>query len=209
MKLDKKEREKTKKQGYLTARQEAQRLWKQASKDDIEHEYLTKKQVQAFGIGKLKNMLLIPMRDIRGKLWNLQRIYPSKVGKFYLKGGCVLKVFHLIGKITDKQGVIRICEGYATGQSIFQMTNEPTVVAFSTANLAPVGLVIRKAYPLIRIIYCGDDDRFSTGINAGRAYAVKAAEMVRGEVIFPTFPDECKGTDFNDLCIWEANHGKS
>lgn len=209
MQQQKQERKKAEKQAQLETRKEAQSLWKQADKLHIEHSYLVVKQVQAFGLGKLKHQILIPMRDSHGILWNCQRIYPSG-RKCYLKNGRILGLYHTIGTPeNNEQCIIYICEGYATGASIHQKTGKTVIIAFSTANLIPVAIVIKRKFPQARIILACDNDRFTKG-NPGISYGRKASEVIHAEYIYPKFPPECTiGTDFNDLINWEAEHGKS
>ncbi len=62
--------------------------------------------------------LCVPMYDVRGLLWNLQRIAPLG-GKGFFRGGKILGNFFTMGDIAQ-EGTIYVCEGYATGASIFE-----------------------------------------------------------------------------------------
>ena len=199
----KQERKKTERQNQLATKKEAQEIWEQAKQADFEHPYLANKQVGAYGVAKFKQQLLIPLRDAKGVIWNLQRIYPNGK-KFYLKNGRILGLFHAIGQPENSEHcTIYIGEGYATMASIHEKTGKPAIVAFSTANLTPVAIAVRRLYPQARIIIACDNDRFTKG-NPGITYGKKAATAIRAEYIYPEFPAECTtGTDFNDLINFE------
>jgi putative DNA primase/helicase len=175
--------------------------------------YLEKKGIPELygariGTGKrLDKYLAIPMRDVNGTLWGLQRIYDNG-GKFYLTGQRVRGCFHQIPEDSKIQGqpVIYICEGFATGAAIYRATKKMTVIAFDAGNLKSVAQAIRKEAPEVPIVICGDEDQWrpETG-NPGREKAEEAAKAVLGEAVFPRFKDEsAKPTDFEDLARAEG-----
>jgi putative DNA primase/helicase len=99
---------------------DAQQQW-EALCEEGSSPYLTKKQVDAFGIRYRKESLVIPLRDIEGKLWSLQTIFPDGTKRF-LKSGRIDGCFHLMGHIEDEKPVF-ITEGYATGASVHMATH--------------------------------------------------------------------------------------
>ena len=118
--------------------------------------YLEKKQVDGFGVRYNKEFLIIPIRDITGKLWSLQWIEPDGKKQF-LKGGKKKGCFHQIG-VLENGKPIYITEGYATGASVHMATLTPVVIAFDAGNLDPVIEELKKAYPNSPLIIAGDDD---------------------------------------------------
>ena len=52
-----------------------------------------------------------------------------------------------------------ICEGVATGLSLYECTGYPVAVAFDAGNLEPVAKVMRARMPNLRIVIAADDDR--------------------------------------------------
>lgn len=162
-----------------------------------QHGYLTTKGVQGHGVKvDAAGTLIVPMRDTAGKLHSLQTITPAG-DKRFLFGGLVTGCYHSIGKTA---GVLIVCEGYATGASIYESTGHAVAVAFSAGNLEPVAVPLRAKYPHLQIIIAGDDDHQTEG-NPGMTKATAAALTVGGLVAVPSFPGDRphKATDFNDL----------
>lgn len=159
--------------------------------------YLERKKVEPFDVRFKEDQLIIPLRDVEGKLWSLQYISPDGTKRF-LTGGRKKGCFHSIGQLEDGQTII-IVEGYATGASLYMAMKESTVVAFDAGNLDPVIEELKKAYPKSSIVIAGDDDSWKEK-NVGRMAAEEAAQKHGCSLVFPTFKNtETKPTDFNDL----------
>lgn len=148
--------------------------------------------------------VLVPMRDFDSKLWGLQRIMPDG-SKFFQPGQRVQGCFHLLGEGVDADTLF-ICEGFATGASIYQATGKPVFVAFNASNLEPVAREVRRRYPDSAIIIAGDDDRWNE-INQGKEKAQAAAKACLGTATLPHFARrevDARPTDFNDLHLMEG-----
>lgn len=160
------------------------------------HEYLTAKGIQPHGVKCDGVRLLIPMRDTAGIVQSLQTIAPDGEKRFH-SGGKVTGCYFSIGK---PDGLVIVCEGYATGASIHECTGQAVAVAFNAGNLDAVAVALRNKYPALKIIVAADDDHLTPG-NPGLTKARAAAQVVAGLVAVPDFgsdrPD--KATDFNDL----------
>lgn len=165
---------------------------------DASHLYLETKNVEAVP-GLLRDnegSLVLPLRDITGKVWSYQTI--DRLGdKLFMPGGKVRGCFFQIGKPED--GPIVICEGYATGATIHKATKWPVFCAMNCGNLQDVCSAARTAFPEKTIVVAGDNDRFTKTGNPGVEKAEAAAKACKGVVIIPDFPESSKGTDFNDL----------
>ena len=187
---------------HAQARERAERLWARASSIvSDQHPYLRNKQVRAFGLRQMRDLLLIPVRDGDGTLLSLEFL-SSEGGKKYLRGGAILGGHHWLGDPRNAQ-VVLICEGYATGASLHQAGGLPVAVAFSRGNLFPVAKDLHRRYPDVALVIAGDDDRSTPG-NPGRRDAEDTARWVSGTAIFPDFTDLETAdlpTDFNDLHI--------
>jgi putative DNA primase/helicase len=156
------------------------------------HEYLKRKCIQARPLRQHKTALIAPMY-FDGKLVNLQHIFPDGAKRF-LTGGRVSGCHHPIGVLSDH---LYLCEGIATGYSIYEHTGIPVAVAFNCTNLKPVAISIRKKYPDLKITIVADNDTSTPG-NPGLTKGRAAAAAVGGDCIFPTFSEGCPYTDFND-----------
>jgi len=170
--------------------------------------YLTKKQVDAFGIRFKQGTIIIPLRDISGKLWSLQIISLDGTKRF-LKNGRTEGCFHILGSIQEGKPIY-ITEGYATGASVHMATLGAVVVSFHAGNLLKVIAEIKKRYPTCPLIIAGDDDRWKER-NVGRDKAEEAVLKFGCRVVFPKFINlDTKPTDWNDLhCLEELDRVRS
>ena len=145
--------------------------------------------------------LIVPIHNLSGELLSLQFINPDGSKKFLKhtpkKGNCTI----LRGPEMTLQDttVVVICEGYATGCSIFQSTGYPTVIAYDAGNLKSVAQAIRNKYPEIQIVIAADDDVETNGNNPGIRFATTAARVVGGALAVPIFISHTGNSDFNDM----------
>lgn len=162
-------------------------LWNRAKPATNDHPYLVRKQVHAFGIRELRGQLLIPVRNAEGELTSLQFISPKKAengrDKTFLTGGKKRGCYHAIGR---PDAALCICEGYATGASIFMATGHATAIAFDALNIEPVARAIRGKFPGLAMVICADNDTETPG-NPGLTAATKAAQAVGAALAVPHF----------------------
>ena len=202
-----------KRQARIDAAARAVSIWDNAKPANNDHPYLLRKNITAINLRvDTSDNLIIPMSYYSAKsesttLVNIQTIAPDS-DKLFLKGGLVSGAYHLIGNTTMfGGGIILLCEGYATGATIFDAMSYslPVVVAFNAHNLIPVAQSLRAQYPDHRIIICADDDdktaikmrdkdiadgkepKALAEYNAGIRDAHIAAQAVQGEVVVPVF----------------------
>jgi putative DNA primase/helicase len=202
------------------AAERATRAWAQCSESG-ECDYLARKHVGAHGVRfSASGALAIPMLDTAGKIHGLQIIRSRKVAKaegspekqYWPQGAATKGHFHLIG---SPQWILLVCEGYATGASLYEATNYPVAIAFDAANLGPVASALRKRYRNVQILICADDDilrkckacqarvilapgapplcaacgKEHAQDNVGVVAASTAAVEVGGAYVVPQFPD--------------------
>ncbi len=160
------------------------------------HPYPSAKGIKPHGARVFGDKLLIPMRDTAGKLHSVQTI-GADGGKLFHPGGRVKGCYFGIGK---PDGLLIVCEGYATGASIHEATGHAVAVAFNAGNMGEVAAALRTKYPAMKIIIAADDDHLTAG-NPGLTKATAAAQAVGGFLAVPAFPPDRgdKHTDFNDL----------
>lgn len=173
-----------------------------------EHDYLKRKRVGIYGEVRQdeEGCLLLPLRDIDGTLFSMQFIAPDKRfgwndnrrDKDFIPGGRIKGCFYTVSDLTE--GPLVICEGYATGASIYEATGYATVCAMFCGNLLDVAKEFRTRYPQRPIIVGADNDRNTKG-NPGRTKAEEACKSINGALACPSFAavDDPKATDFNDF----------
>lgn len=146
--------------------------------------YLAKKQVMAHGIRFSRGSIVVPVRDIVGNLVGLQFI-AGDGGKKFLTGTPKRGCFHRIGNLSAAVPLC-ICEGYATGASIYKAKGWPVAIAFDAGNLLPVAKALREKYPACRMLVCADNDTATVG-NPGVTRAREAACAIGAKVAVPHF----------------------
>jgi phage/plasmid primase-like uncharacterized protein len=152
---------------------------------------------------------IVAFFNMKGKVRTLQYIsYDQKNKKFYktfLAQGEKKGNYALICKYIPEDATIYVCEGYATGVSVYMsLTTDrhevPVFVAGDAGNLSPVIKNLRKRFKNNRFIIAADND------TVGASKANEAAQKYNCEVVIPKFPkdlqigrDGKRHTDFNDL----------
>ncbi len=178
----------------LEASKQAQRIWAQASPAS-DHLYLQRKGIKAHGIREHQGSLLIPLQK-NNTIHSVQWIEGSGLKRF-LKGGTVKGCYFRLGTPTK---FVCVCEGYATGASLFEATGYGVFVAFHAGNLKAVAESLHQHLPESRLIICADDDQ-SNPANPGLRQAQEAARCVNAVVAMPDFGEHRPQgmSDFNDM----------
>lgn len=167
---------------HAAAGKRALGLWNRAKPANNDHPYLVRKQVHAFGVRDLRGQLVVPLRNADGDLCSLQFI-GADGKKTFLTGGRKRGCYHAIGR---PQKALCICEGYATGATIFMATGHATAIAFDAGNIEPVARAIRGKFPRLPLVICADNDTETPG-NPGLTAASKAARAVGAALAVPHF----------------------
>lgn len=169
------------------------------------HPYAKKKGIYPHGVRQARGMLVIPITNIDMQLITLQFIMPNGFKKYKTgasaKGGMVLLTNQ--GLPLDWAGVIRVCEGWATGCTIFEITRDPVVCAMNAHNMPAVARALRDKFPQANLKICADNDQWGKE-NIGMEYALRADIEANAIVYWPTFDGldvSGKPTDFNDLFL--------
>ena len=168
--------------------------------------YCVRKQIKPYGLKEFKDKrtLIVPIRDAAGAVTSLQFIYEDGTKRLKSHGRVKGCYYSFGGRPVD---TLLVCEGFATGASLHAATRHPVAVAFNAGNLEPVARALRSKLPDVRIIVCGDDDRFSDKGNTGMICAATAAAAVGGWIAAPAFAsDQGEPTDFNDLATKEGDN---
>jgi len=190
----------------------AKRFWHNTITDDsvYTHPYIVRKQINPYcakAIVKrrgIKNLLIIPIRDINYELQSVQVIKHDGFKRPY-KGTTYKNnmIWLSMPPLPTYKGVIRLCEGYATGCSIMQAIGGVVICALSANNLPSIATLLRQKYPDAMIKMCADNDCWGKE-NPGLDYACMASISSNAFIYCPKFPDQHnnkKLTDFNDLFV--------
>lgn len=153
-----------------------------------EHEYLTRKQIQAHGtriMGGVEGLVLpgiddsnflrlklsedalvVPMHDEHGNVCGIQWIYPKghprreKIGrdKEFWPRGMAMGGTFGLIGHIKRDGIILVTEGFATAATLHEATGQTVAYAFSANNLGKAGKLLRKTCPRAKLLFCADDD---------------------------------------------------
>jgi putative DNA primase/helicase len=200
--------------------EDARQKWDAASADVSGHQYLARKKVDPakglrLHIGKDGTQLVVvPMWafDMKGnpRLWNLQYIAPDG-GKMFMKGARIDGAFFSLRGSSEKP-IILLCEGVATGFTLWRATGLSVMVAFNSGNMIKVARELKEWRPMSDVLICADDDATQPDdwedkcpgkpwVNAGVKAADRAAKLIGCKWVAPFFeagPARSR-TDFNDL----------
>lgn len=201
----------------------ARAIWGRSSLEG-RSEYLERKQVLGHGVKYRDGLLVVPVRDIGGRLCSLQHVGPDGTKRF-LGAGPQLGTMHFIGegvtarpsarKETGKDGLERwiredaaapelICigEGYATVASVHELMDWPGVVAFTGANLQVVARAVRFRWPRAFLVVLGDFDLKEGKLpgDPGVSSAQDAADACGGVAVWPAIEDG-QSWDWNDVQV--------
>lgn len=190
----------------------------------LDNKYLAKKGLSEYHQHKdLKfrsdGSMIIPVKDIHGKIWQLQTIENKEKGsKLFLKAfkdGAGAKMGHFFffnEKNINKNKQVILAEGFATAASIDKAINRdkpqehrtPIAVCFDAGNISHSLKNIKTKYPTHNFTIAADDDSIKGG-KAGEKAAIQAAQKYGAKVILPTFDHnnlshkKALSSDFNDL----------
>jgi putative DNA primase/helicase len=199
--LARRQREAEQHQRQLAAADYANRLWRDARRADPAHPYLSAKGCRPYNLRQRSDVLLVPLYH-SGELVNLQRIGPDGQKRF-LPGGKVKGCYSPMGIIAAGKALY-LCEGWATGATLYAETGHPVACAMNAGNLLEAGRHLQRRHPDAVPIVAGDDDR-QTESNPGRTAAIDAAAGLGCGLILPPWPADAPLTltDFNDLRQWQ------
>lgn len=192
------------------------KVWQDAEPVPLDHPYLITKGIAPHEarFEAKTGALLIDLIDRNGNHVSIQRIKdksqlqsedePSKrLFKYGQKKGCC----HVIEGTADR---VFICEGFATGATINELTGNKVLVAIDSGNLLAVARITREKYPDWKNpkpihIAADNDHRKAKEIdpktgkpkkNVGLEKGKEAAEAIGADLVYP---EGIEGTDFNDM----------
>ncbi len=158
-----------------------------------QHPYARKKRIAPVGafLDPVTGNLVLPVHDADEEIRGIQLI--SAAGeKWFAEGSALRGHGLLLGSVHDARG-LGVCEGWATGVTLYSLLGLPMLVAFTANNL----LAAARPYHAmgIPLVFFGDRDPNGTGQRYARAAAHELDAAVR-------LPSERTGdTDFNDFYV--------
>ena len=175
------------------------KIWIDAGAASPEHPYLARKQIQPHGARVTGDgRLMVPLYSEDGELTSLQYIDIDGAKKYH-PGGKTGGSFWWLGALEDAK-TIYIAEGYATAATIYEVTGQPCVIAYSASSLPTVAGTIRERCGASQdIVIVADHDAHGVG----QRYADQASAKHGVRVVMP--PEI--GQDANDYAL--AGHDLS
>lgn len=181
----KEKREEERRGNERQAMLDAAELWSKSQPASPDHGYVAAKRIDPAGLRQSGRLLLIPMCDEEGTVWNIQTITPDGTKRF-LRGGRIDGLFHIIGSFEDAREAVFV-EGYSTGSSVHRASGLPVIVGFNTSNLPKVARLWAEARPdLNYTVFADDDERTAREfVERGLPYknpGIEMAEAVAAEI---------------------------
>lgn len=189
------------------------------------HEYLLNKKVDSNYTARVDHngTLLIPAYDAN-QFVGVQTIFwgkndpddpncPETFVKRFSSGIKLTGSFSYIGDIRNAD-VVYVAEGFATGATIHQITDQPVLITFNCHNIYEAVKTLRTINKYCKLIICADNDKDRVNPQTGKKenIGVIKSKFVSHRISnciirIPTFGPEHSGlTDFNDLHSVDPDH---
>lgn len=187
-------REEEQKRKHEIAANTVEQIWSNGMHAEAEHPYLKKKGIYSHGARVTGDgRLMVPLFNSEGKLSSIQYIGEDGDKKYHA-GGATSECYWTLG---EPSKTIYIAEGFATAATIFENTNQYTIISYSASNLVPVTRIVREKFGAMQdVVIVADND--VSGV--GQKYADQASAKYGARVIMP--PDV---GDANDYLIAGGN----
>lgn len=183
--------EQEEKQKRKKAKARAADIISKAKPASCDHPYLVRKGVDPCGVLEIDGELIIPVYSSGFNIESYQTIDADGNKKFMPGGGIGGNCFVINGN----SSTVCICEGFATGATIFKATGFMVFVAFNSGNMPKVAEQVAEKNKNSNIIICADND-YKNNINVGLKKGKEAAKNIGASCVWPEGID---GTDFNDM----------
>ena len=158
-----------------------------------EHPYMAKKKIVDLNLKKFQanesELLIVPLFNLQGDLKSCIKIN-ERGDKRYFFGISTKMLYNVQGEISKTNEVI-FCEGYSTGNAIFQSTGIPTISCGGWANIICTAYAFKQANPNKILMLAADNDPM------GLKIVPEWKKFISTQVYIP--PNE--GEDFNDLFV--------
>lgn len=210
--------ERVKQEKYKECREKWSPIFYSLDQNKPTHEYLLKKQLTENYHARVdfNGVLMVPCWNSQGNITGLQRIYlnpeTNQFTKRYTYGIEKMGSFCPFGDIR-KAKFIYICEGFATGASIYEAFKDDPEIAvasvFDTSNLLKGAMAIREINPNSFLVFAADHDVSSNprehniGEKKSRYASMRLSNSIVRKVKFDT-GSNTSWSDYNDLHQFEG-----
>lgn len=175
--------------------------------DPASHPYIIRKKIYPYYSRQIRSWLLVPISNIDHELVTLQIIKPDGFKRLWKGTSQKSLCMWLCDKLPDDySGIIRVCEGYATGCTIREITKNPVVCGINSLNMIKICIELRRKFIHSNIKICADNDKWGKE-NIGIKHALEAAKFINAKIYYPVFQENISlhnPTDFNDLYICQG-----
>lgn len=192
----------------VNAAMKAYEIWEESSDSKAyisAHQYVQTKKItpKMCRVNMATGNLIIPMLNHEGMLASIQQIYPNGK-KMFLSDGKVSGTFLTLEPENASCDKVFICEGYATGCTVHEISECTVIICWNANNLQNAVKHASIKYPDSEVFVCADND-FNTVINGvkvnvGEEKAIESVNSIKSvkpmRVLF--YGTEKYGTDWND-----------
>jgi len=158
----------------------------------LEHPYLTEKKIKPTNLRHKNSILYIPLYNSNGDLTTCIKINPNGQKQYYY--GIKAKLMHHPFGETNSAQEIVFCEGYATGRTIYEITNKAVVSCGSFSSICPIAQQYKIKYPNKKLSVALDNDK------AGLTVKEDWKKWFNNNIYIP----DVEGFDFNDVFCKEG-----
>lgn len=167
------------KETYDRVSEQCRREYATLKTADSSHKYIQDKWITLPPKVRLNGEnLIIPAVNADGVIRTLQSISPDGEKRFTYQGNKKGCYFPIGLRKSDVPKVIYFCEGFATGCTIYEATEKPTIVCFDAGNLSDVVKHFRSRYESTQFILAADNDQWTLKSPRDK----KIANVVQSEV---------------------------
>lgn len=185
------EREAAEARRRAAAIEEARREWENAGPADPHHPYLVRKQVEPHTCRQTDDgKLLLPIFDGEGEIQSIQTIDDS--GNKLFKANAPTALGRMM--IGINMGRTILCEGFATGATVYDAIPDQVCVTFSCGNMEKVARALHESGANIVLAADNNETALRKMLALGKELS---CPVVVPEPV--TLPDGSAGTDFNDM----------
>lgn len=171
-----------------------------------DHPYIGRKRIKAYGDAyRDAQNIVVPLTDFHGKVWSTQTISTDGFKKFRTGAKTAGTHFRIDGHI----GKVIVCEGWATGCTLRELTKATVFCAMTSGQLMNTvkGIIDNQGVSPKDIVICSDNDYIKDD-NVGLKTAERVSEKTGCLMLAPQF-NGIPGSDWNDLyCEAGADEAK-